>query len=63
MANGSADGTCPSSSSFSGGCGAHHDVVSRFVLCWLKLFVDGDERYRQFLVQVAELSTYETTLN
>ncbi len=63
LANGSADGSCPSSSSFSGGCGAHHDIVGRLVVSWLKLFLDGDQRYRQFIADEPAFSSFDTTLD
>lgn len=62
VANGSADGTCPSSSAFSGGCGTRHDLVGRFVISWLKLFMDGDQRYRQFLVDDPVFSRFDSTV-
>ncbi len=52
VANGSADGTFTSLSRIEG-CGTEEQrqIISRYVVSWLKLYVDGDERYRQFIYQ------------
>jgi dienelactone hydrolase len=52
VANGSADGTFTSLSR-SEGCPTEEQrqIISRYVISWLKLFVDGDERYRQFIYE------------
>jgi triacylglycerol lipase len=48
--NGSADGTFTILSKVEG-CptGEQRQIISRYVISWLKLYVDGDERYRQFI--------------
>ena len=52
VANGSADGTCTRLSRIEG-CGneEQRQIISRYVVSWLKLYVDGDEGYRQFIYQ------------
>jgi len=47
VANGSADGTVTRLSKIEGApTDEQRRIVSRYVLAWLKLYVDGDERYR-----------------
>ena len=50
LANGSADGTFTSLSKIEG-CGTEgqRQIISRYVISWLKLYVDDDERYRPFI--------------
>jgi dienelactone hydrolase len=52
VANGSADGTFTSLSRTEG-CPTEEQrqIISHYVVSWLKLYVDGDERYRQFIYE------------
>ena len=52
VANGSADGTFTRLSRIEGGgTEEQRQIISRYVVSWLKLYIDGDERYRQFIYQ------------
>jgi dienelactone hydrolase len=40
----------------------HNGVVGRYGLSWLKVFLEGDERYKQFLVMPASKTDFKTNV-
>jgi len=68
VTNGAADGTFSALTRFEGApTEAQRQIVSRYVVAWLKLYVDGDERYRPLVSEkpppgdAALLSDFEMT--